>query len=72
MAIWMGLNGGIRIARTATEQIYANISVADVDAGIKRFGLDKPVSNLFSTGDRVEIWMYPEDCITNRSVCTHE
>jgi hypothetical protein len=55
MAIWMGLDGGIRIARTATEQIYANISVADVDAGIKRFGLDKPVSNLFSTGDRVEI-----------------
>ena len=34
MAIWMGLDGGIRIARTATEQIYANISVADVDAGI--------------------------------------
>ena len=34
MAIWMGLDGGIRIARTATEQIYANISVADVDAGL--------------------------------------
>ena len=30
MAIWMGLDGGIRTARTATEQIYANVSNADV------------------------------------------
>ena len=55
MAIWMGIDGGIRIARTATEQIFANISVADVDVSRNRFGLDKPVTTLFSTGDRIEI-----------------
>ena len=55
MAIWMGTDGGIRIARTATEQVFANISTTDVDISRNRFGLDKSVTNLFSTGDRVEI-----------------
>ena len=55
MAIWAGINGGLRIERAATGKVYANITPADVDAGIDRFGLDKPVTNLFITGDRVEI-----------------
>ena len=55
MAIWMGMDGGLRIERAATGPVYANITPADVDAGIDRFGLDKPVANLFITGDRVEI-----------------
>ena len=55
MAIWMGTNGGLRIERAATGKVYANITPTDVDASIKRFGLDKPVASLFITGDRVEI-----------------
>ena len=55
MAIWAGINGGLRIEQAATGKIYANITPSDVDAEIDRFGLDKPVSNLFITGDRVEI-----------------
>ena len=51
----MGLNGGLRIERAATGKVYANITPADVDASIDRFGLDKPVANLFITGDRIEI-----------------
>ena len=27
----------------------------DIDSGVRRFSLDKPVSNLFITGDRLEI-----------------
>ena len=55
MAIWMGINGGIALQRSTTERVYANVSPADVDADTRRFGLDKPVANLFITGDRVEI-----------------
>ena len=55
MAIWMGSDGGLRIERKSTGKVYANITPADVDGGIDRFGLDKPVANLFITGDRVEI-----------------
>ena len=55
MAIWMGLDGGIRIERSATAPVYGRIGPSDVDPGTKRFGLDKNVGNLFITGDRVEI-----------------
>ena len=55
MAIWAGSDGGLRIERNSTGKVYANITPSDVDAGFNRFGLDKPVSNLFITGDRVEI-----------------
>ena len=55
MAIWMGLDGGIRIERSATAPVYGRIGPSDVDTGTKRFGLDKNVGNLFITGDRVEI-----------------
>lgn len=55
MAIWMGMDGGIRIERSATAPIYGRITPNDVDTGAKRFGLDKNIGNLFITGDRVEI-----------------
>ena len=55
MAIWMGVNGGIRVERSQTDAIYAEISPSDVDIDLRRFSLDKPVANLFITGDRVEI-----------------
>jgi hypothetical protein len=55
MAIWLGRDGGIKIERKATGPIYSYIRVSDVDSGIKRFSLDKPVHNLFITGDRIEI-----------------
>ena len=55
MAIWMGSNGGLSLQRAATEQVYANISPSDVDADIKRFGVDKPIASFLITGDRVEI-----------------
>ena len=55
MAIWMGTNGGLALQRAATEQFYANISPSDVDPGIKRFSVDKPIGSFLITGDRVEI-----------------
>ena len=55
MAIWLGQDGGIKIERTATGPVYTYIRVSDVDAGINRFSLDKPVYHLFITGDRIEI-----------------
>ena len=51
----MGMDGGIRIERSATAPIYGRITPNDVDTGAKRFGLDKNIGNLFITGDRVEI-----------------
>ena len=55
MAIWLGRDGGIKIERKATGPVYSYIRVSDVDSGVKRFSLDKPVHNLFITGDRIEI-----------------
>ena len=61
MAIWMGLDGGIRLERSSTEPVYGFISPSDVDAGVNRFGLDKPVNRIFITGDRIEIRRVQED-----------
>ena len=55
MAVWLGSDGGVKIERTQSDYVYAEIAPADVDPGIKRFGLSKPVNNLFITGDRLEI-----------------
>jgi hypothetical protein len=55
MAIWLGRDGGIRLERTESGPIYSYIRTDDVDAGVRRFSLDKPVHNLFITGDRLEI-----------------
>ena len=55
MAVWLGSDGGVKIERTQSDYVYAEITPADVDPGIKRFGLSKPVNNLFITGDRLEI-----------------
>jgi hypothetical protein len=55
MAIWMGMDGGIRIERAASAPVYAYISPEDVDPGSKRFGVSKNISNIFITGDRIEI-----------------
>ena len=55
MAIWLGRDGGIRLERTQSGPVYSYIRTDDVDAGVRRFSLDKPVSNLFITGDRLEI-----------------
>ena len=56
MAIWMGEHGALRMARAASQEVYAHIRRADVDPGERRFGLsDKTAGNLFITGDRVEI-----------------
>jgi hypothetical protein len=55
MAIWLGQDGGVKIERAATEPLYTHIRPDDVDAGVRRFSLDKPVGNLFITGDRIEI-----------------
>jgi hypothetical protein len=55
MAIWMGMDGGIRIERSASAPVYAYISPEDVDVGAKRFGVSKNISNIFITGDRIEI-----------------
>jgi hypothetical protein len=54
MAIWLGTGGGMRLDRLASEQVYAYIVPADVDAGERRFGLDKAKS-CFITGDLVWI-----------------
>ena len=55
MAIWMGMDGGIRIQRSATGKVYSDISPSDVDPGTNRFGLQKNVNGIFITGDRIEI-----------------
>ena len=55
MAIWLGQDGGLRLERAKTEPLFTYIRPSDVDPGAKRFGLDKPVYNLFITGDRLEI-----------------
>ena len=64
MAIWMGLDGGIRIERSATAPVYGYISPSDADPGSKRFGLDKNIGNLFITGDRVEIARVDENGVS--------
>ena len=43
MAIWLGRDGGIKIERKVTGSVYSYIRVSDVDSGVKRFSLDKPV-----------------------------
>ena len=55
MAIWLGQDGGVKIERASTAPLYTHIRRDDVDADIRRFSLDKPVGNLFITGDRLEI-----------------
>ena len=55
MAIWMGINGGIRIQRSATGSVYSNVAPSDVEPGSNRFGLEKNVNGIFITGDRIEI-----------------
>lgn len=61
MAIWLGRDGGIKIERALTEPLYTTIRVDDVDPAAKRFSLDKPVGNLFITGDRLEITRVTDD-----------
>ena len=61
MAIWLGRDGGIKLERAETGPVYTYIRVDDVDAGAKRFSLDKPVHNLFITGDRLEITRVNDD-----------
>jgi hypothetical protein len=55
MAIWLGRDGGIKLERTESGPVYSYIRTDDVDPGVNRFSLDKPVHNLFITGDRLEI-----------------
>ena len=55
MAIWLGIDGGIRIERSASAPVYVYVSPEDVDPGSKRFGVSKNISNIFITGDRIEI-----------------
>lgn len=55
MAIWMGSSGGIRIQRSAANNVYSSLSPSDVEIGSKRFGLEKNLSNILITGDRIEI-----------------
>lgn len=54
MAIWMGQAGGLRLERTASGALYAEIGPADVDVGSNRFSVDRVTSSLI-TGDLVWI-----------------
>lgn len=53
MAIWFGIDGGMRLKRAAsTEDLYVYVETADVDANVRRFSVDR-INGALITGDKV-------------------
>lgn len=61
MAIWLGMDGGVRLKRAASaEDVYANIEPGDIDVDARRFSVEQTNGALI-TGDFVSIRRVDED-----------